>query len=72
MIGTELRDLVLAELYIVQADSVSNVAQTSWLVWKSVVANTNRTLAAIMPTLMSTVIHALADDDVERRAAAGR
>ena len=31
-LGTELRDQVLADLYIVQADSVQHVAQTSWLV----------------------------------------
>ncbi|CEO98375.1 unnamed protein product (mitochondrion) [Plasmodiophora brassicae] len=71
-LGRDQRDRIFANLFIVQADSVHNVQQTAWLVWKSMVSNSNRMLGEIMPVLMEYVIASLADNDAERRASAGR
>lgn len=71
-LGQERRNFVLAALYVVRSDSSAIVRQEAVHVWKSVVANTPRTLREILTGLMKMLIEYLASDSEERRGVAGR
>ncbi|CAL5383747.1 unnamed protein product [Camellia sinensis] len=64
---------VLAALYMVRTDvSLTVRQQVAFHVWKTIVANTPKTLKEIMPVLMNTLITSLASSAFERRQVAGR
>ncbi|GLJ35635.1 hypothetical protein SUGI_0716270 [Cryptomeria japonica] len=72
VLGREKRNEVLAAVYMVRSDVSLTVRQTALHVWKTVVANTPKTLKEIMPVLMNTLITSLASTSSERRQVAGR
>ncbi|KAG0555734.1 hypothetical protein KC19_11G000200 [Ceratodon purpureus] len=72
ILGAERRNEVLAAVYMVRSDVSLAVRQASLHVWKTVVANTPKTLKEIMPVLMRTLIDSLASTSSERRQVAGR
>ncbi|KAK6156422.1 hypothetical protein DH2020_010670 [Rehmannia glutinosa] len=72
VLGRDKRNEVLAALYMVRTDVSLVVRQAALHVWKTIVANTPKTLKEIMPVLMSTLITSLASSSSERRQVAGR
>ncbi|KAL5712127.1 eIF-2-alpha kinase activator GCN1 [Ranunculus cassubicifolius] len=72
VLGREKRNEVLAALYMVRTDVSLSVRQAALHVWKTIVANTPKTLKEIMPVLMNTLISSLASSSGERRQVAGR
>ncbi|GMP21854.1 hypothetical protein CsSME_00000112 [Camellia sinensis var. sinensis] len=72
VLGREKRNEVLAALYMVRTDVSLTVRQAALHVWKTIVANTPKTLKEIMPVLMNTLITSLASSSSERRQVAGR
>lgn len=72
VLGREKRNEVLAALYMVRTDVSISVRQAALHVWKTIVANTPKTLKEIMPVLMNTLITSLASSSSERRQVAGR
>lgn len=72
VLGREKRNEVLAALYMVRTDVSVTVRQAALHVWKTIVANTPKTLKEIMPVLMNTLISSLASPSSERRQVAGR
>ncbi|KAL9233413.1 hypothetical protein vseg_008420 [Gypsophila vaccaria] len=72
VLGREKRNEVLAALYMVRTDVSVSVRQAALHVWKTIVANTPKTLKEIMPVLMDTLISSLASPSNERRQVAGR
>ncbi|KAH7543347.1 hypothetical protein FEM48_Zijuj02G0174600 [Ziziphus jujuba var. spinosa] len=72
VLGRDKRNEVLAALYMVRADVSLSVRQAALHVWKTIVANTPKTLKEIMPVLMNTLITSLASSSSERRQVAGR
>lgn len=72
VLGREKRNEVLAAVYMVRTDVSLSVRQAAVHVWKTIVANTPKTLKEIMPVLMSTLISSLASSSSERRQVAGR
>ncbi|KAL4637782.1 hypothetical protein ACB092_03G100700 [Castanea dentata] len=72
VLGRDKRNEVLAALYMVRTDVSLSVRQAALHVWKTIVANTPKTLKEIMPVLMNTLITSLASSSSERRQVAGR
>ncbi|CAH9129951.1 unnamed protein product [Cuscuta epithymum] len=72
VLGREKRNEVLAALYMVRTDVSLTVRQSALHVWKTIVANTPKTLKEILPVLMNTLISSLASSSSERRQVAGR
>ncbi|KAL4028354.1 hypothetical protein IC575_011547 [Cucumis melo] len=72
VLGREKRDEILSALYMVRTDVSISVRQAALHVWKTIVANTPKTLKEIMPVLMNTLISSLASLSSERRQVAGR
>ncbi|XP_062214757.1 protein ILITYHIA-like [Phragmites australis] len=72
VLGREKRNEVLAAIYMVRSDVSLTVRQAALHVWKTIVANTPRTLKEIMPVLMDTLISSIASSSSERRQVAGR
>ncbi|KAG7021005.1 Protein ILITYHIA [Cucurbita argyrosperma subsp. argyrosperma] len=72
VLGREKRDEILSALYMVRTDVSISVRQAALHVWKTIVANTPKTLKEIMPVLMNTLISSLASSSSERRQVAGR
>ncbi|KAF8017892.1 hypothetical protein BT93_H2950 [Corymbia citriodora subsp. variegata] len=72
VLGKDRRNEILAALYMVRTDVSLSVRQAALHVWKTIVANTPKTLKEIMPVLMNTLISSLASSSSERRQVAGR
>ncbi|CAN4115226.1 unnamed protein product [Withania somnifera] len=72
VLGRDKRNEILAALYMVRTDISITVRQAALHVWKTIVANTPKTLKEIMPVLMSTLISSLASSSSERRQVAAR
>ncbi|ONK79574.1 uncharacterized protein A4U43_C01F7760 [Asparagus officinalis] len=72
VLGREKRNEVLAAVYMVRTDVSLSVRQAALHVWKTIVANTPKTLKEIMPILMNILISSLASPSSERRQVAGR
>ncbi|XP_057801902.1 protein ILITYHIA-like [Salvia miltiorrhiza] len=72
VLGRDKRNEVLAALYMVRTDVSLVVRQAALHVWKTIVANTPKTLKEIMPVLMNTLITSLASSSSERRQVAAR
>lgn len=71
-LGIERFKKVLASIYIIRNDISALVRQAAGLVWKSVVANTPKTIRDILPEMMSILIGTLASDNSDKRAIAAR
>ncbi|GLD92999.1 hypothetical protein PINS_up001591 [Pythium insidiosum] len=71
-LGMERRNAILASLYLIRSDTSAVVRQSALQVWKSVVANTPKTLRQILETLMGVIVSALSGDHVEKQTMAGR
>lgn len=71
-LGEEGYMQVLSSIYIVRSDTSAVVRQCSIHIWKSIVANTPKTLKEILPILMNMLINNLASSEYERREAAAR
>ncbi|ORX50637.1 ARM repeat-containing protein [Piromyces finnis] len=71
-LGDEGYMQVLASIYIVRSDTSAVVRQCSIHIWKSIVANTPKTLKEILPILMNMLINNLASAEYEKRQAAAR
>ncbi|CAL5376856.1 unnamed protein product [Camellia sinensis] len=67
VLGREKRNEVLAALCMVRTDVSLIVRQAALHVWKTIVANTPKTLKEIMPVLMNTLSTSLASSSPERR-----
>ncbi|KAL3654018.1 eIF-2-alpha kinase activator GCN1 [Castilleja foliolosa] len=72
ILGRDKRNEILAALYMVRTDVSLVVRQAALHVWKTIVANTPKTLKEIMPVLMNTLITSLASSSSERRQVAAR
>lgn len=72
ILGMERRNAILASLYMIRSDTSAVVRQSALQVWKSVVANTPKTLRQILETLMRTIVTALSGDNTEKQTMAGR
>ncbi|PKA55682.1 hypothetical protein AXF42_Ash011974 [Apostasia shenzhenica] len=72
VLGRSKRNEVLAAVYMVRSDVTLSVRQAALHVWKTIVANTPKTLKEIMPVLMNTLISSLASTSSDRRQVAGR
>ncbi|XP_042987937.1 protein ILITYHIA isoform X4 [Carya illinoinensis] len=72
VLGRDKRNEVLAALYMVRSDVSISVRQAALHVWKTIVANTPKTLKEILTVLMNTLITSLASSSSERRQVAGR
>ncbi|KAJ6969323.1 hypothetical protein NC653_037094 [Populus alba x Populus x berolinensis] len=66
VLGRDKRNEILAALYMVRTDVNLSVRQAALHVWKTIVANTPKTLKEIMPVLMNTLISSLASSSSER------
>ncbi|KAI9103109.1 armadillo-type protein [Phlyctochytrium arcticum] len=71
-LGKDRFNRVLASLYVARGDNSAVVRQASMHVWKSIVANTPRTLKEIMPILMEILVGSLASENDEKRGCAAR
>ncbi|KAG6745141.1 hypothetical protein POTOM_051785 [Populus tomentosa] len=65
VLGRDKRNEILAA-YMVRTDVNLSVRQAALHVWKTIVANTPKTLKEIMPVLMNTLISSLASSSSER------
>ncbi|KAF9610689.1 hypothetical protein IFM89_023945, partial [Coptis chinensis] len=72
VLGRDKRNEVLAAVFMVRTDVSLPVRQAAVHMWKTVVANTPKTLKEIMPVLMNALISSLASSSPERRQVAGR
>ena len=72
VLGSEVRNRVLARLYMARSDTSAVVRQGAVQVWKTVVSVTPRTLREILPALISHIVDALASENVEMTTVAGR
>ncbi|CAN6642317.1 eIF-2-alpha kinase activator Gcn1p [Trichomonascus vanleenenianus] len=67
VLGQERRDRVLASLFVCRSDTWGMVRTAAIEVWKSLVANTPRTVKEILPTLTEVIIRRLASSEEEHR-----
>lgn len=67
VLGQERRDRILAAIFICRVDTSGQVRTSGIEVWKSIVANTPRTVKEILPTLTQLVIKRLASSEEEHR-----
>lgn len=72
LLGIKRRNAILASLYMIRSDTSAVVRQSALQVWKSVVANTPKTLRQILEELMNAIVSALSGDNVEKQTMAGR
>lgn len=72
ILGMERRNNILASLYMIRSDTSAVVRQSALQVWKSVVANTPKTLRQILEALMNAIVNALSGSNVEKQTMAGR
>lgn len=70
VLGAERRDRILASLFICRSDTSGLVRSSALDVWKSLVANTPRTVKEILPSLTQLVIRGLANSNEEHRTIA--
>ncbi|RLN63550.1 hypothetical protein BBP00_00004061 [Phytophthora kernoviae] len=72
LLGMSRRNAILASLYMIRSDTSAVVRQSALQVWKSVVANTPKTLRQILEALMNAIVSALSGDNMEKQTMAGR
>jgi len=71
-LGADRRAEVLGLLYLCRSDVAQPVRGAALHVWKSVVANTPRTLSEVLPAIVDAGVAALASGVEDRAATAGR
>ena len=71
-LGEERHHDLLAAVYALRSDATLVVRQAAVHVWKTVVANTPRTLRLVLPRLMRRLIASLSAESDERRGTASR
>ncbi|KAK9857624.1 hypothetical protein WJX84_011127, partial [Apatococcus fuscideae] len=71
-LGLDRRNEVLARVYMGRSDVAYSVRNAALHVWKTLVTNTPKTLAELLPELMSQTITSLADPGEDRQQTAGR
>lgn len=72
VLGAERRDRILALLFICRCDISGVVRNAAIDIWKSLVANTPRTVKEILPTLTNIIIRRLANPDESQRQIAAQ
>ncbi len=72
VLGLERRNRLFAAVYMLRSDVNQSVCIASFQVWKSVVQSQLRTLKAILPVLMDTLIRCLSDPSEEKKHVAGK
>lgn len=72
VLGSERRDRILALLFICRCDTSGVVRNAAIDIWKSLVANTPRTVKEILPTLTNIIIRRLANPDESQRQIAAQ
>lgn len=72
ILGAERRDRILALLFICRSDTSGLVRNSALEVWKSLVANTPRTVKDILPSLTQLIIKRLASTEEEHRTIAAQ
>ncbi|KAH3672228.1 hypothetical protein WICPIJ_010080 [Wickerhamomyces pijperi] len=71
ILGEERRDKVLSLLFVCRSDTSVLVRNAAIDIWKSLVANTARTVKEILPSLVTIIARSLASqDEVQRTIAA--
>ncbi|ONH69770.1 Translational activator GCN1 [Cyberlindnera fabianii] len=71
-LGPERRDRVLSLLFICRSDTAVVVRNAAIDIWKSLVANTPRTIKEILPSLTNIIIRRLANADEGQRTIAAQ
>ncbi|KAJ2827489.1 translational activator of GCN4, partial [Coemansia erecta] len=71
-LGVDRCHEILAALYVARSDVAAMVRQMSFSVWKTVVANTPRTVRECLPQIMDIVLVGLASEAYDRRTTAAR
>ena len=71
-LGEQRHHDLLAAVYSLRSDPVLAVRNAAVHIWKTVVANTPRTLRVVLPRLMQRLITGLSADDDDRRQTASR
>jgi len=71
-LGMERHHDLLSAVYVLRSDGTLSVRSAAVHIWKTVVANTPRTLKAILPRLMHRVITGLSAHAEDRRQTAGK
>ncbi len=72
VLGQERRDRILASLFVCRFDTAGIVRNSTVDMWKSLVANTPRTIKEILPTLTQIIIKRLASPNEEQRSIAAQ
>ena len=72
VLGEERRNRLFAAVYMLRSDVNQSVCIAAFQVWKSVVQSQSRTLKAILPVLMDTLIRCLSDPVEEKKYVAGK
>lgn len=72
VLGREMRDVVIASVYIARSDANLAVRQHANLVWKSVIYNTPSTIRDTLTVIMDKLFVGLVHSDEDQKAQAGR
>jgi HEAT repeat protein len=72
VLGFDLRNKVMAGIYMSRQDVSLPVRQSSVHVWKVIVTHTVRTLREVLPQLIAMLLHSLASDMEDRRIVGAR
>ncbi|ORY78643.1 armadillo-type protein [Protomyces lactucae-debilis] len=67
-LGQARRDRILSSIYIARFDTFAMVRSSAINVWKTLVANTPKTVKDILPSMIAIIIENLSIDDDEKRA----
>ncbi|KAK9470548.1 armadillo-type protein [Dipodascopsis tothii] len=72
VLGKDRRDRILSALYLCRSDVTAAIRNAAVEVWKSLIANTPRTVREILPVLSAMIIRKLSSADDEQRANASQ
>eukprot|EP00008_Paramoeba_atlantica_P002375 CAMPEP_0201503620 /NCGR_PEP_ID=MMETSP0151_2-20130828/84765_1 /ASSEMBLY_ACC=CAM_ASM_000257 /TAXON_ID=200890 /ORGANISM="Paramoeba atlantica, Strain 621/1 / CCAP 1560/9" /LENGTH=1600 /DNA_ID=CAMNT_0047897295 /DNA_START=827 /DNA_END=5629 /DNA_ORIENTATION=+ len=71
-LGDEKRNGILAALFMMRSDVNPAVRQKALLVWKTVAANSSKTLRQILPVIITFSIRSMSSDNMDKRQLAGK
>ncbi|KAH3663930.1 hypothetical protein WICMUC_005869 [Wickerhamomyces mucosus] len=72
VLGSERRDKILSLLFVCRSDTSVLVRNAAIDIWKSLVANTPRTVKEILPALVTIIARSLASQDEAQRTIAAQ